>query len=229
MFHFNIDKRSKKPFYKQIINQLENQISSGDLKHGDPLPSIEDFSTYINVSQIVIREAYRVLEQKGLIIKIVGKGTFVYSRPTIIIPFREFYDINYFFSDIHDNVKRYLEYIKIDGNETLIKTTSSIYGYPYYIQDAKVKGIYHNDLQKMLDKPDSIYEVFFKLIGSDAFQLKSYFYSRKATSFESYLLKIELHAPIFYILTTIKDQDDEDLATFETIFPSDYVSFEASI
>lgn len=229
MVHFSVDKRSKEPLYKQIIRNLEAQILSGDLKHGSLLPSIEDFSYYIEVSQIVIRDAYRILEQKGMIKKVIGKGTFVISRPKIVIPFREFYDLNYFFSDIHENVKRLLQFIKIENNYTYIKTTSTIYGYPYYIQNAKIAGEFSNNLQDMLNEPDSIYEVFFKLIGSQTFHLQSHFYSRKASAFDAYLLDLNMNDPIFYIVTSIKNELNEDLATFETTFPANYVSFEASI
>lgn len=68
--------------YQEVINQLEEVILSGKLNSGDRLPPERELIEDLGTSRRTLREAFRVLEQKGLIeIKIGSKGgTFVTDR-----------------------------------------------------------------------------------------------------------------------------------------------------
>ncbi len=68
--------------YQEVINQLEEVILSGKLNSGDKLPPERELIEDLGTSRRTLREAFRVLEQKGLIeIKIGSKGgTFVTDR-----------------------------------------------------------------------------------------------------------------------------------------------------
>ncbi|MCP4460121.1 MAG: FadR family transcriptional regulator, partial [Cytophagales bacterium] len=68
--------------YQEVINQLEEVILSGKLNPGDKLPPERELIEDLGTSRRTLREAFRVLEQKGLIeIKIGSKGgTFVPDR-----------------------------------------------------------------------------------------------------------------------------------------------------
>ena len=68
--------------YQEVINQLEEIIVTGKLNPGDKLPPERDLIEDLGTSRRTLREAFRVLEQKGLIeIKIGSKGgTFVTDR-----------------------------------------------------------------------------------------------------------------------------------------------------
>ena len=63
--------------YEQIANQIRNLISDGTLRPGDQLPSERELAEQFGVSRTVVREAIRVLGEKGLIEIQAGKGTFV--------------------------------------------------------------------------------------------------------------------------------------------------------
>jgi len=67
--------------FQDIVEQIQEHILSGKLKEGDFLPSERDLQDLFHVSRGTIREALRVLEQKGLIeIKLgVGGGAMVKS------------------------------------------------------------------------------------------------------------------------------------------------------
>ncbi len=229
MFDLKLDKRHKIPLYKQIVTSIEEAIASKKLKHLDMLPSIELFSSYLQVSDIVIRQAYKTLESKKLIKKISGKGTFIHTRPMITIPFQEFYETAYFFSDIHDQLKRTCHLVEHIGEDTFVKMTARWNEFPIYHQHALMKGHFHQDIQAYLDQPDSIYTVFHKLTKQNTFVLESFFYARQADSQDSYLLDIAVDAPIYYIVTSIKNDQDDILATVYTTFPAEYIAFEASI
>jgi GntR family transcriptional repressor for pyruvate dehydrogenase complex len=65
--------------YQAVVSQLEDAILSGNLKSGERLPSERELIDVFATSRRTLREAFRVLEQKGLIeIKLGSKGgTFV--------------------------------------------------------------------------------------------------------------------------------------------------------
>ncbi|MCQ8213037.1 PLP-dependent aminotransferase family protein [Cetobacterium somerae] len=72
-----IDKNSKEKLYFQIYNCLKKQILSGDIKVGMKLPSIRQVAIKLNINQNTVIQSYNLLEEKGLIKKISGKGCFV--------------------------------------------------------------------------------------------------------------------------------------------------------
>jgi DNA-binding FadR family transcriptional regulator len=65
--------------FQDVVAQIQNAILDGRLKTGDTLPSERQLKDMFNISRGTLREALRVLEQKGLIeIKLgVGGGSVV--------------------------------------------------------------------------------------------------------------------------------------------------------
>ncbi len=72
-----IDKNSKESLYLQIYQCLKKQILSGDIKAGAKLPSIRQVAIKLDINQNTVIQSYNILEKKGLIKKISGKGCFV--------------------------------------------------------------------------------------------------------------------------------------------------------
>jgi len=70
----------KRPLYLKIKEHVINLISQEVYKPGDKLPSETTFAKELDVSRASLREALRVLEKEGRIIKKQGIGTFV-SEP----------------------------------------------------------------------------------------------------------------------------------------------------
>jgi GntR family transcriptional regulator len=70
---------SPHPIYEQILTQIRTQILSGDLKEGEPLPSIRRLAQTLQISVITTKRAYDELERERLIDTVAGKGTFVAS------------------------------------------------------------------------------------------------------------------------------------------------------
>ena len=65
------------PYYRQIVDQLEELIRSGQLQPKEQLPSVRELAGQLLVSLITTRRAYADLEQAGLIVRRQGYGTFV--------------------------------------------------------------------------------------------------------------------------------------------------------
>ncbi len=72
-----ISNSSSDPIYEQITRQIRNQIISGELAEGDPLPSIRNLAKDLQISVITTKRAYEELEKEGFIDTVGGKGTFV--------------------------------------------------------------------------------------------------------------------------------------------------------
>ncbi|HEX7004880.1 MAG TPA: FadR/GntR family transcriptional regulator [Trueperaceae bacterium] len=63
--------------YEAIVEEIKGQILEGELKPGDRLPTIAERARELNVGQGSVREAYRVLESRGVLEVVQGSGTFV--------------------------------------------------------------------------------------------------------------------------------------------------------
>ena len=67
------------PLYRQLMEKLQKEITSGILKPGDRLLPEVEMAKYYQVSVITARKAMDELAAQGLIEKKQGKGTFVTS------------------------------------------------------------------------------------------------------------------------------------------------------
>ena len=72
-----ISQDGAKTLYLQIKENLEEGIRSGKYPLGSKLPSENDLCRTFDVSRITIRKALDILENKGVIYSVHGKGTFV--------------------------------------------------------------------------------------------------------------------------------------------------------
>lgn len=63
--------------YEQIVNQIKNQIISGELQPDEALPSIRGLAADIGVSVITTKHAYEELEREGLIRSVSNKGFYM--------------------------------------------------------------------------------------------------------------------------------------------------------
>lgn len=67
----------QEPIYAQITRQIKQQILSGQLRAGEPLPSIRLLAKELRISVITTKRAYEELEREGLITSQTGRGSFV--------------------------------------------------------------------------------------------------------------------------------------------------------
>jgi GntR family transcriptional repressor for pyruvate dehydrogenase complex len=68
-----------KKISEEIVEQIKDHISQGELKPGEKIPSERDLATLLGVSRPSVREALMVLEAMGLVESRQGGGTFVRS------------------------------------------------------------------------------------------------------------------------------------------------------
>jgi GntR family transcriptional regulator len=72
-----IDRSSPVPFDHQVAETIEDEIVSGRCSLGTRLPSEPETARHFGVSPSTVRQALSRLEQKGLIVRRQGEGTFV--------------------------------------------------------------------------------------------------------------------------------------------------------
>lgn len=65
-----------KPKYYALMEQLKNEILSGEIRPGQKLPSENEFARQYNLSRHTVRKALEILAQQGYIEAFHGKGTF---------------------------------------------------------------------------------------------------------------------------------------------------------
>jgi len=73
------------PIYDQIARQIKAKIVGGELKEGDPLPSMRLLAKELRISVITTKRAYEELEREGFIISQTGRGSFVNSCNTELL------------------------------------------------------------------------------------------------------------------------------------------------
>ena len=66
-----------KKISEEIVNQIKQLISKGELKPGDRIPSERELATMLGVSRPSVREAIMVLEAMGFVESRQGGGTYV--------------------------------------------------------------------------------------------------------------------------------------------------------
>ncbi|SDM15745.1 FadR/GntR family transcriptional regulator [Bacillus sp. OK048] len=82
---WEIQQVKPKNLYENVVEQLKEIISSGNLKPGDKIPSVRSLSSSFNVGQSTIREALSVLKTIGLIEARHGEGTFIRNFDSSIL------------------------------------------------------------------------------------------------------------------------------------------------
>lgn len=72
-----LDYKSGVPIYDQLISGIVRLKMLGALKGGDPLPSVRAMAQKLGINPNTVQRAYAVLEEKGIIYSVAGKGSFL--------------------------------------------------------------------------------------------------------------------------------------------------------
>ena len=78
--------KSGKPVYLQVVDQVKAAAASGALRAGEPLPSIRPLAEQLRVNRNTVAKAYSELEGQGVIETIAGRGCFLKENQS---PFRK--------------------------------------------------------------------------------------------------------------------------------------------
>ncbi|RCR69084.1 FadR family transcriptional regulator [Larkinella punicea] len=106
-----------------VVNKLQHQIASNHYKIGEKLPSEPELMQQFGVGRSTIREAIRILANKGLIRVQQGLGTFVELQQNSVEPFHQ--SLSRAEGDDVNEVRQLLE-LKIAEKAALNRTQEDI-------------------------------------------------------------------------------------------------------
>jgi len=72
-----LDPGAEAPLYRQLSEQIAQQIRSGLLARGERLPATRELAGLLGLNRTTVSAAYEILESDGLISGQVGRGSFV--------------------------------------------------------------------------------------------------------------------------------------------------------
>lgn len=73
MIHVRLD--SSVPLAEQLVTGLRGALARGQVRQGDPLPSVRQLAADLGINLNTVSRAYRVLEESGLVSTRRGRGT----------------------------------------------------------------------------------------------------------------------------------------------------------
>src|SRR5438093_11695689 len=79
---FQVDFKTGKPVYLQLVDQIRYAAASGGLRPGEALPSIRPLAEELRVNRNTVSKAYTELESQGVIETVPGKGCFLKANNT---------------------------------------------------------------------------------------------------------------------------------------------------
>ncbi|MEE8886764.1 MAG: GntR family transcriptional regulator [Eubacteriales bacterium] len=72
-----IDYRDPRPVYEQIVDHYEKLILTGAMKPDERMPSVRQAATDWSINPNTIQKAFSILEERGYIYAVAGRGNFV--------------------------------------------------------------------------------------------------------------------------------------------------------
>ena len=72
-----VDPDSATPVYMQVANILRARIESGELLPDRPVPSESQLQQEFGVARGTARKAIGVLREEGLVVTVMGRGSYV--------------------------------------------------------------------------------------------------------------------------------------------------------
>ena len=78
-----IDYQNRKPIYEQVVERFQRLILTGAMEPDTQMPSVRALATELAINPNTIQKAYTILEQKGFIYPVKGRGNFVSGNPDL--------------------------------------------------------------------------------------------------------------------------------------------------
>jgi GntR family transcriptional regulator len=75
-----IDESEPEPVFSQLIRQIREGVSGGELKPGTPLPTIRQLAVDLRINPNTVAKSYRLLERDGVIETRGRSGSFIHRE-----------------------------------------------------------------------------------------------------------------------------------------------------
>lgn len=110
---FQLDMRSGKSVYEQVIDNIKELIMTDALPEGSKLPSVRELSRSLTINPNTVQKAFKELERAGYIYTVTGTGTFVSTKDDIRA---DDADVSSALSDVRDAFKN-LTYLGVQPDK----------------------------------------------------------------------------------------------------------------
>lgn len=216
MHHVVLDRQSAIPLYYQIQQALLDQIRSGALKVGHPVPSEQEIAQRMGVSRMTARQALKSLCHLGVAYSQRGKGTFV-ARAKLEKDFRQ---VLSFSEEMRERGSRprsrvlafrliapasgVAEALRLSAAEQVyfLKRVRFADSVPLCIESTHIPARLCPDLKSKFDPHDSLYEALFSHFGIQFDAADEVAEAAIASSEEAKLLRVRKGAPVFHFTRT---------------------------
>jgi len=230
-----LDRQSVVPLYFQIQQHLLEQIRSGSLKAGDPVPSEQEISARLRVSRMTARQALKSLCNLGLVYSQRGKGTFVSGRKLE----KDFRQLLSFSEEMHQRGSqprsKVLTFepvlapaevaaaLHLEPNEQIVRLrrvrlADSI---SVCIETTHVPEKLFPDLLKSFEPTQSLYEEMAQRYGIRVAYADEVAEASAATPAEAKLLRIRHKAPVFRFTRTAFSVDGRAIEFVKSVYRGD--------
>ena len=211
---------------------LRNQIMSGTLEPGMPLPPLSELTEKMGVARMTIRQAMNALEDEGLIERFPGRGTFVKQ---VDLPKRQTLNMRAELSQLHSMVAQ-LEVAVLESaseSETTDATDHHFYsmrrvhalnGKPFCRVDLTLSKQVHEKAPERF--ASEIVVSVLEDIGvtvESARQRVRISYADFDTASE---LEIKLNSPVFHVFREFFDPNGDLIYSADLIYPGDMLEFD---
>jgi DNA-binding GntR family transcriptional regulator len=241
MNYIKIDKTIKKALYLQIKDSIEDAIKKGALTDNDRLPTESELCEVFGISDIVVKNAYKLLVKQGLIIRVQGSGTFVSTRKVFKFPLGGFDRLSNFSSYTYHSKSKRVILFDIAKDDEMVKATLGLSDqtsyfvakYIVFIENAEVlmQTLYLSqakfpDLSIHDIEQHNLVELLQSRFPYGIKRVKNGFSPVNLTSSEALLLNTYKHAAAHKVRTVVHDKNDLPIAFIETLFLGQYTQFE---
>jgi len=243
MNYVSINKLSSKPIYVQLADSFRFAIKRHQLKQNDHLPTEEELCKKFEISNIVVKQAYQLLSEEGLITRIQGKGTFVKSVPVLEVDFHDFKEIENRFRAL--GTSKSINLIDIVSDHDLafsalmmeereeayrIILTSMYFDVPVYSVELilptqyfpKLESIFQNPNMSMVSLANSFYNLNIKRSTHDISM-------ENLSNADAQQLHLEPSTSAYVIRSLYLDDQQKPIFYSHIIYPSDYLVFNSTL
>lgn len=241
MNYIKIDKTIKKALYLQIKDSIEDAIKQGVLSDNDRLPTESELCEVYQISDIVVKNAYKLLVKQGLIIRVQGSGTFVSTRRVFRFPLKGFKKVDDSSSFSYQSKhKRVILFDQSSGQDRVMENLNLAENEQYYMFKYVVLIENAEVLLQTLYLPIKLYpKLSIKDIETHNLpgllthryhhvvkRLKNSFSPVNLSSSEALLLNSFKHAAAHRVRTTVLNTIEQPIAYLETLFLGQFTQFE---
>jgi DNA-binding GntR family transcriptional regulator len=220
-----IDKENGIPYYRQLMQIIQQQVASGGLKEGQQLPSVQEFGNTYRVNRHTVRQAEDELCRMGVLYKVRGRGTYVANRPLDLLEYR-LSARNRFTGNIMEAGRlpgsRILqaveiavpagvaETLKLAAHERvyLLEILRLVNDQPFMLSTNYLPVKHLPGFLGHLDHFSSLFAVYEQHYGFSPRRVKASFQASFPQQQEALLLRIPANMPVLKVYSLLKDRDD---------------------